>query len=144
MAPIPKPPGTRRRRNRAPEPVTLPASYGCRAPALPRIRDWRPETRDWWGDLWHSPMAGEFVPVDRYALYRLAVLVDEFYGEPDPKLAAEIRATEALFGLSPVARRRLAWEIGTPDPATAPARATNAPGEDPRERLRIIETDRKE
>ena len=139
MAPIPKPPGARQRRNKAPEPVILPASSGRRCPPLPPLRQWRPETLAWWREIWRSPMAGEFVPVDRFGLFRAAVLVDEFFREPDPKLAAEIRATEDRYGLSVVSRRRLAWEIGTPGPAPTPARATNAPGEDPRERLRVIE-----
>ena len=139
MAPIPKPPGARRRRNKGPEPVTLPASSGRRRPPLPPLRQWHPETLAWWREVWHSPMASEFVPVDRYTLYRLAMLVDEFHREPDPKLAAEIRATEDRFGLSPVSRRRLAWQIGTDDPATTPTRATSPGGEDPRNLLRIVD-----
>ncbi len=46
------------------------------------------------------------------ALTRLARLLDVLeQGEPSALLLAEIRQLEDRFGLSPLARRRLQWEI---------------------------------
>jgi hypothetical protein len=68
---------------------------------------------------------GGFVKADTWALTRLCSLVDErdrfqrgererFDGD------AEIRQLEDRFGLSPLARRRLAWEIDDPETAVQP------------------------
>ena len=56
-------------------------------------------------------MAGEYLPTDVDGLARLALLVDNYYNDPDGKLLAEIRLQEARFGLSPVDRSRLQWEV---------------------------------
>jgi hypothetical protein len=56
-------------------------------------------------------MAGQWLDTDRDALGRLAVLWDAFYKAPDAKALAEIRLQEARFGLSPIDRSRLQWEI---------------------------------
>jgi hypothetical protein len=45
------------------------------------------------------------------ALGRLALLWDEFYKKPNAQLMAEIRLQESRFGLSPLDRSRLQWEI---------------------------------
>jgi hypothetical protein len=70
-----------------------------------------PATVAWWADLWRSPMAGEFVESDRHGLLILAILVDQFHRTPSTSLAAEIRLQRQCFGLSPLDRRRLEWEI---------------------------------
>jgi hypothetical protein len=41
----------------------------------------------------------------------LALLWDEFYKSPDIKTMAEIRQQEQRFGLSPLDRSRLQWEV---------------------------------
>lgn len=56
-------------------------------------------------------MAGEYLPTDVDGLGRLALLVDAFYNKPDSKVMSEIRLQEARFGLSPVDRSRLQWEV---------------------------------
>ena len=44
--------------------------------------------------------------------YMLAALVDEFWHDPtNAKLAAEIRLQRQCYGLTPIDRRRLQWEI---------------------------------
>lgn len=82
-------------------------------PALqnPDKRKFHRLTRAWWKRVWESPMAGEYLPTDVDGLARLAILVDNYYNEPGKELMAEIRLQEARFGLSPVDRSRLQWEV---------------------------------
>lgn len=94
------------------------------APELPARYDadgnemnWRPETLEWWADLWAAPMSSEYHSSDRHALFLLAVLVDQFWTAPDQKLAGEIRLQRQAFGLTPYDRRRLEWTIETADAA---------------------------
>ena len=77
MAPTPKPPGHRRRRN-SDQPTwrQLPAEGRAgKPPALPRKRPaWLKSTREWWATLWASPMATAYVEADVEPLVRLARL----------------------------------------------------------------------
>jgi len=77
----------------------------------PVALDWRPTTLAWWETIWDSPMADEWVDADVPALMALAVLVDEFWTFGDSKIHAEIRQASREFGLSPLSRRSLQWEI---------------------------------
>lgn len=71
---------------------------------------WHPETQKFWTEVWASPMAAEFIEADVPGLTLLAQLVDKFnYG--DMGLAAEIRLQRQCFGLTPLDRRRLQWEV---------------------------------
>lgn len=78
-------------------------------------------TETWWTDLWSSPMAPEYDDSDRHGLFALAVLVNDFWRADTPatrmSLAAEIRHQGQRFGLSPIDRRRLQWEIERTDEA---------------------------
>lgn len=83
-------------------------------PLPPRDADskpWHMSTVSWWGRVWKSPMASEYLPTDVDGLLRVAVLVDGFAYAPSTQLLAEIRLQEARFGLSPLDRSRLQWEI---------------------------------
>jgi hypothetical protein len=104
---------------------------------------WHPDTIGFWREVWASPMAAEFIAADVPGLVLVARLIDRFnYG--DVSLAAEIRLQRQCFGLTPLDRRRLQWEIArgeeaekrrrthTP-PATAPTGA-----KDPRRLLRAV------
>lgn len=139
-----KDPSVRARRNRASTSATLTTDPAVERPDLPASRDWLPETVEWWDDLWASPMAGEFHPSDRHALFILAALVDRFWLEPDQKLAGEIRLQRQAFGLTPYDRRRLEWTIESADEAKDRGRqrrarqAPIAPSEDPRSALRAV------
>lgn len=120
---------------------TLPAEGAKRkAPALPRKSPtWLAETREWWKTLWASPMAVAYVAADVPTLIRLARLVDDANrGEATAAIHAEIRQLEDRFGLSPMARRRLQWEIeqGTRTQAAHGAQPRER-GDDPR-RLRVV------
>jgi len=85
-------------------------------------------------------MAGQFLQSDIDGLGRLAVLVDEFNRKPQAKLLAEIRLQESRFGLSPLDRSRLQWEIARAEetkPKT-PARRPRADAVDPRAALTLV------
>jgi len=62
-------------------------------------------------------MAVEFIKSDMHQLYILADLIDQYWREsasrngPSPALATEIRLQRQCFGLTPIDRRRLQWEI---------------------------------
>ena len=57
---------------------------------------WRLETQEWWESLWSSPMASEFHSSDRHGLYRLAVLIDDFWQHPSTQANAEIRLAQRI------------------------------------------------
>lgn len=59
-------------------------------------------------------MASQWLETDADALGRLALLWDAYYKSllPAPALLAEIRLQEQRFGLSPLDRSRLQWEVG--------------------------------
>lgn len=139
----PKHPSVRARRNKVTTAATLAALPVPRiAPALPDGREWHPQTLAWWADVWRSPMAPEFEQSDVHGLLILAVLVDEFWKKPHWTAAAEIRLQGQRFGLSPIDRRRLQWEIERTDEAQERGerrRAERKPaGDDPRAALRIV------
>jgi hypothetical protein len=94
--------------------------------------------------IWTSPMAVTFTKADEYALTRLCSLVDRRdrveAGDPEVFAAAavdgevtvirsfdgdaEIRQLEDRYGLSPLSRRKLQWEIAEAEeqqPERAPA-----------------------
>ena len=138
----------RQRRNKTSTARTLSSTppKDIAVPELPPGRDWLDATRTWWADVWSSPMAAEFVDgkADIHGLYILAVLVDQFWTSPSEKLAGEIRLQRSCFGLTPMDRRRLQWEIeraedakdrGTKRRAAKPA---SRPASDPRSALRAV------
>lgn len=158
----------RARTNRASTAATLSDSRTVpttRRPALPQRRNeagkiiaWSTATREWWKDLWASPMAVEYHSSDRHALFLLAALVDSFWNATTStqrvQLAAEIRQQRAAFGLTPYDRRRLEWQIeaseeakdrgtrrrtsGAPAPKAGSAAAKKAAAADPRRGLRAV------
>ncbi len=145
MPATPKHPSVRARRNKVTTAATLTTSPVPRvAPALPDGREWHPQTLAWWADVWRSPMASEFEQSDVHGLLILAVLVDEFWRKPHWTAAAEIRLQGQRFGLSPIDRRRLQWEIERTDEAQERGERRRAgtkppaPGDDPRASLRIV------
>lgn len=90
-------------------------------------------------------MAGEYLETDKDGLGRLAILIDNYYQRADGKLLGEIRLQEARFGLSPVDRSRLQWEIGKGEEAARrrvgleePTRSKPKGSADPRAVLRLV------
>ena len=87
-------------------------------------------------------MAGEYLPTDIDGLARLALLVDNYYKNPHKEILAEIRLQEARFGLSPVDRSRLQWEVSRGEEAERkrkpPPRQQNPSSVDPRGILGVV------
>jgi hypothetical protein len=119
--PAPKPAALRQRRNKD---VTQAALINrdaplAKVPPLPKRKDgWHKLTKAWWKDIWQSPMHVEFLRADVHALFRLAVLIDLFWTEPNLAVAAEIRLQQQAFGLTPLDRRRLQWQVIQTEGAT--------------------------
>ena len=139
----PKPPELRQRRNKASTRRKLTVAVeAARAPYLPRrgSQGWHPLTRAWWRDVWRSPMAAEYLEADIHGLYLLADLIDRYWKNPCTTLAGEIRQQRLAFGLTPIDRRRLQWEMGKDEMVVRlPGRDTSvADGVDPRELLRAV------
>lgn len=127
MAPSPKPPGQRRRRNVGQSQwQELPGSGRVGpAPDLPE-GDWLPSTLEWWARIWSSPMAAVWLPADVEALVRLARLRDKDARGKLPQLAySAIQQIEDRFGLSPKARRQLQWEISQAEEPAAQVAPSN-------------------
>ncbi len=148
--PAPKDPSTRARRNRTSTHAQLKADPSIEAPALPDM-SWHPMTLAWWSDVWASPMAPEFDDSDKHGLFALAMLVNDFWSTDEVRirrdLAAEIRQQSQRFGLSPIDRRRLQWEIERSEEAqdrgsrrrTRAAESSSQPAAgDPRALLRSV------
>jgi hypothetical protein len=150
--PSPKPASLRQRRNKKAGAATLvdPAqgTKKLKAPPLqnPDKRKFHRLTRAWWKRVWASPMAAEYLPTDIDGLARLALLVDNYYADPTGKKAketlAEIRLQEARFGLSPVDRSRLQWEVQKGEEAERkrrpPPKAHDPSVVDPRRVLGVV------
>lgn len=145
--PTPKHPSTRTRRNKTSTAATLTADPKVKAPTLPKRGGWHEMTRAWWADIWSSPMAPEFDDSDKHGLFALALLVDDFWTADSAsdriKLAAEIRQQGQRFGLSPIDRRRLQWEIERTEEAQQKGASRRAapkkkPAVDPRGTLRAV------
>lgn len=145
------------RRNKSATRATLTRDHDVKMPPLPErvvgtddgpeVTDWREQTLAWWADIWASPMAPEFEISDIHGLYLLAILVDDFWRNPSTALAAEIRLQRQAFGLTPIDRRRLQWEIERVDEAQDQGakrraarreqQATKEPKPDPRNVLKL-------
>jgi hypothetical protein len=120
--PLPKDPALRQRRNKSATAAKLTlAPSGVEVPELPERLDedgapieWHERTLAWWDDVWTSPMAPEFLKADWHGLFMLAELEDAFHDagiRGKIELAKEIRLQRAMFGLTPMDRRRLQWEV---------------------------------
>ena len=146
MPPLPKDPALRQRRNKTSTRARLETEEQSLVEAPPRLpygRDWHKLTKAWWRDVWASPMAGEYLSADVHGLYMLAELIDQFWKEPTQGLAAEIRLQRQCFGLTPIDRRRLQWEVARSEVATTRrdqrrVRSAQEGDMDPREALRVI------
>lgn len=142
--PAPKNPNTRQRRNKTSTNAILKTADGFiegrpSLPDFPGEGDWHPLASAWWDTIWDSPMSGEFLWGDMPALLRTASLVDEFWRTHDLNVAKEIRLMEKEFGLTPMSRRRLQWQVVQTEEAkdrrSRQSRHVDPGGSDPREVL---------
>lgn len=123
MPPAPKHPGARARRNKSSTAsvLTTPEAGDVEIPGLPPHPkvddgiDWHPSAVKMWNNLWASPMAAEYVDADIDQMYILIRMVDRFWSTDSmtgmKDLAAEIRLSGQRFGISPLDRRRLEWQV---------------------------------
>lgn len=140
--PAPKPAHMRQRGPKRAGIATIAASETPNVPEIPNPdgRVWHELTTKAWRTAWESPMATQWIATDVDGLGRLALLWDGFYKAPDAKVLAEIRLQEQRFGLSPLDRNRLQWEINRVEesdrrkPKPPPART----GTDPRALLMAV------
>jgi hypothetical protein len=136
VAPPFKPPGLRQRRNRTSTAATFEAGAAAKVDLdkLDPNRPWHKLTRWSWDIWWASPMAVEWVDADVPGLVRIARLVDDFWhAETDvaAKLEGQIRLSSTQYGISPISRRQLQWEIKRVEAVAAKPAATTRP-RDPR------------
>lgn len=131
---IPKPASQRRRRNAAPPTTKIDPAAQVKAPPLPPGMGER--AAELWVEAWSDPVAVVWETCDRPALARLCRFrAEEEAGTAGGVMLAQITALEDRLGLSPMARRRLQYEIDKAAGATASAPA--APASDDRF-LRVV------
>jgi hypothetical protein len=86
-------------------------------------------------------MADEYLRSDLHGLYILADLLDRYWRTPSIALATEIRLQRQCFGMTPIDRRRLQWEVAKGEEAERkrrPAAPAGDGGDDPRRVLRVV------
>jgi hypothetical protein len=120
----PKSPELRRSRQRPPSSAATMPARGAAGftevvrPALPSSifpgRKVHRQTALWWKAIWRSEMAGRWLDSDIPGLHRLALLVNAFYLDPQPRFSAEIRQAQGEYGLTPFGRKKLDWRIEGP------------------------------
>lgn len=147
--PAPKDPSVRARRNKSTTRAVLSADHKVVAPKLPTGIDWHRLTKRWWTDLWASPMATEYAKVDINGMFRVAMLLNDFWLADGHKERAEIQVrlekADADYGTSPLARRRLEWQIEATEDAKDRGRGRSTvkkppalAGDDPRAALYAV------
>lgn len=147
--PAPKDQSTRARRNKSTTRAVLSADHSVIAPELPEEISWHSLTRRWWADLWASPMATEYANVDINGMFRVAMLLNDFWMAETHKERAEIQVrlekADADYGTNPLARRRLEWQIEATEDAkdrgrgrTAAKKPQPPTGDDPRASLYVV------
>jgi hypothetical protein len=78
-------------------------------PDAPRA-GWSEEAERAWATWWASPMSAAWIEADLVALRRALRLVDAS-ARGDSAASGPLTALEDRLGLTPLARRRLQWEI---------------------------------
>lgn len=149
--PPPKDPSTRARRNKTTTRATL-QPHTQRVPAMPKRKTaWHAMTKQWWRDIWRSPMSPEWDHSDIHNVYILAAVYNDIWTAETQRerqqAAAEYRQQRKDLGLTPFDRRRLEWTIEQADEAKdhgdrRRAKASTAkkkePAQDPRDVLRVV------
>lgn len=151
--PPPKPAALRQRRNKTSTRAQLPTEAEAAGFEVPELHErddgeaWHPNVLEWWESIWRSPMAREFLDADmRGGLYLLADLHQVRWTTTSRtgllEAAREIRLQEVRFGLSPIDRRRLQWEVARGEEAERRRSESKPPkandGDDPRAALKAV------
>jgi hypothetical protein len=128
MAPPPKPPGQRNRRNLGQSKwAQLPADGADDEREIPPFPFAKPAMAAlaYWRMLWASPMATMYVEADQIPLARLCKAHATYLRTGKAKDLSAVTGLEDRYGLSPKSRRALQWEIeraAGPGAASAPQR----------------------
>ncbi len=90
-----------------------------RGPDMPALRpdgkEWLANSIEYYEEFRRSPQALKMgTDLDWQSVLDLVFLKDCFYRRPGAQMAAEIRARENQFGITPLARHALKWDA--PDP----------------------------
>lgn len=156
--PAPKPIGAAQRRNKSSTKAVLHLAVDHEVPALPPAADWLPTLEGalgavkdsepapepewpepvvrWWNDIWSSPMSNEFVDSDIHGLYLACFYMAQVLN-PYLKMSDRISASKAYetavrnFGLNPMSRRTLQWEIERSEEAKERGKRRRARSESP-------------
>lgn len=120
--PLPKDPATRQRRNKSATNAILETPEEPDFESVPDMgvladEDWHPLAVAWWQSVWTSPMATQYLDADRHTLFRLLMLVQEYWMRPNVELSKEIDKAQQPFGLTPMDRRRLEWIVEQAPPS---------------------------
>lgn len=138
--PTPKPPEQRRRQNTpaAGEWIRLSEPYSGPIPPLPKNIGISKVTRDWWKEIWRTPMATQWNQGDIPALIELAILRERLVVDGKVSVASEVRLRSEQFGLTPSGRQQRRWIITEEDAE----RAAGAPKRTPTRRgnLRVVDS----
>ena len=148
--PVPKAPGVRQRRNRVTTQAVLPTVSEAAEREVPELfkresGEWHPKVLEWWASVWTSPMAAEYLKSDVLGgLYVLAHVYQDFWKaeSADARQKAFLAMLKGWerFGLSPIDRRRLQWEVEKGDQAadrTTTRRQRKQSTTDPRAGLKL-------
>ena len=140
--PAPKPAHLRQRTNKKAGATTLEAPANPDIPKLvhPNGERWHKSTLAAWREFFESPMASQWLETDITGLVMLACCYDQFYKTGNLEILKEIRLQRPYFGLTPLDRSRLQWEVARgeeaerkrPEPTKAPTKA-----QDPRKVLKL-------
>lgn len=129
----PKSPETRQRRNKPGASATTLApesdSARLKVPALPEKNGgWTAQAKCAWERIWRAPMAARYLKAD---FFRIEILIDmvDRYWRGDTAIASQIRLEGDSFATSPLARRRLEWEVRDQDPAAEEPKVAAAAGD---------------
>lgn len=112
--PPPKPMNLRQRTNKkaGATVIEMPTAGGAAPPLVhPSGETWHPATEAAWREFFESPMSTQWLPTDITGLVMLAVCYDQFYKTGNLDYLKEIRLQRQLYGLTPLDRSRLQWEV---------------------------------
>lgn len=108
-----------------------PKSGVCRTCKGTQVIVWHNMTAIWWRHLWTSPFASNYLEMDQQPLINLAELQDTVNWDPhNMKAQTELRLQRNYFGLTPLSRRSLQWEV-VPEPHDPTGDAPPPPADEP-------------
>lgn len=120
--PTPSDPNKKTRTNKTSTRATLGIIENPDIPPMPPASDyvaeraWNPAVVRWWNDIWSSPMSSEFMSSDIHGLYLGCKQLHESLNTSNKptdqaSFMTKFEQTIRNFGLNPMARRALQWEI---------------------------------